>query len=99
MLLSVSTQRVKLSRAVTPSQRAAGQLPRLLPFVAMLVEARHQLDEIAGAEAVVELVPQNVLPGIAAGAGRAGQREEVGAAGDAGGRPRLDRRRADLLEG
>src|SRR5438046_9726166 len=37
----------------------------------MLLQARHQLDEIAWAEAVVELVDQDVLPGVAAGRGRA----------------------------
>ena len=63
----------------------------------MLLQARHQLDEIARAEAVVELVHEDVLPGVAAGAGRAGQREEIGAAGDPGGGPALDRRGADLV--
>ena len=48
----------------------------------MLLEPRHELDEIAGAVAVVELRPQ-YLPAIAAGAGRAGQREKIGPAGDA----------------
>jgi hypothetical protein len=38
----------------------------------MLVESRHDLDEIAGAVAVVELVHQNLIPGVAVGAGRAG---------------------------
>ncbi len=34
----------------------------------MLVEARHDLNEIAGAIAVIKLVHQNLVPGIAAGA-------------------------------
>src|SRR5262249_1774623 len=63
----------------------------------MLLQARHQLDEVARAVAVVELVDEDALPAIAAGAGRARQREEIGAAGDAAGRPALDRRGADLL--
>src|SRR6266699_5312448 len=64
----------------------------------MLLQARHQLDEVAGAEAIVELVDEDPLPGVAAGAGRAGQREQIGAAGDPGGGAALDRRGADLVE-
>src|SRR5437868_5878325 len=64
----------------------------------MLLQARHQLDEIARAEAVVELVDEDPLPGVAAGARRAGQSEKIGAAGDPRGGPALDRRGADLLE-
>src|ERR1700722_10205885 len=62
-----------------------------------LLQPRHQLDEVARAEAVVELMDEDAVPGVAAGAGRAGQREQVGAAGDPGGRAALDRRGADLL--
>src|SRR6266700_7782063 len=40
---------------------------------------------------------ENALPGVAAGARRARQRKEIGAAGDPGRRPALDRRGADLL--
>src|SRR4051794_24622657 len=63
----------------------------------MLLQARHQLDEIARAEAVVELVHEDAFPGVAAGAGRTGQCEQIGAAGDPGGGAALDRRGADLL--
>src|SRR5436309_11526851 len=63
----------------------------------MLLQAGHQLDEVAGAEAVVELVDEDALPGVPAGARRAGQREQIGAAGDPGGGAALDRRSADLL--
>src|SRR5260370_15162366 len=63
----------------------------------MLLQARHQLDKVARPETVVELVHEDALPGVAAGARRAGQCEEVGAAGDAGGGPALDRRGADLF--
>jgi hypothetical protein len=38
----------------------------------MLVEPRHDHDEIAGAIAAVELVHQNFVPDLAVGAGRAG---------------------------
>ena len=64
----------------------------------MLVETRHDLDEVARPMAIIELVHQNFVPGILAGAGRARQAEDIGPVGDPGGRPRLDRRRADLLE-
>src|SRR5713101_3676601 len=63
----------------------------------MLLQARHQLDEIARTEAVIELVDEDPLPGVAAGRGRAGQRKEIGAAGDPGGGAALDRRGADLV--
>src|SRR5262249_21763370 len=63
----------------------------------MLLQAGHQLDEVARAEAVVELGPEDALPGIAAGAGRSRQGEQIGAAGDPRGRAALDRRGADLL--
>ncbi len=45
----------------------------------VLVEARQDLDEVAGPVAVVELRRQDLVPGVAAGAGAARQREEVGA--------------------
>src|SRR5262249_14158634 len=61
------------------------------------LQPRHQLDEIARPEAVVELVHQDAVPAVAAGAGRAGQREQIGAAGDPGGGPALNRRGADLF--
>src|SRR5690242_1200746 len=63
----------------------------------MLLQARHQLDEVARAKTVVELVGEDALPGVAAGARRARQGKEIGAAGDPRGRPALDRRGADLV--
>src|SRR5690242_16885511 len=63
----------------------------------MLLEAWHELDEIAGTVAIVELVPDDVFPAIAAGAGRARQRKEIRAAGDPGSGTALDRRCAHLL--
>src|SRR6516162_2262034 len=64
-------------------------------FLEMLLQPRHQLDEVARAEAVVELVHEDALPGVAAGAGRSRQREEVSTACDPGRRPTLDRRGPD----
>src|SRR5258708_2581998 len=51
-----------------------------LPCPQMLLEARHEFDEVAGPVAIVELVHEDAVPGVAAGARRAGQREEIGAA-------------------
>ena len=45
----------------------------------MLVEPRHDLHEIARHMPVVELWLQYAVPGVLAGAGRAGQREDEGA--------------------
>src|SRR5216110_1553044 len=62
------------------------------------VQARHQLGEIAGPEADVELLAQDVVPAVLAGAGRARQREDVGGIGDTRGGSTLHGRGADLLE-
>ena len=51
---------------------------------------------LEGAVAVVELVYQDLVPGVAAGAGRARQTEHIGAAGNACSCAGLDRRGADL---
>src|SRR6516165_6519641 len=64
----------------------------------MLLQPGHELGEIAGTEADIELEAQDLLPAIAAGAGRAGQREEIGAAGDTARGPALHGGGADLLE-
>src|SRR5580704_11152061 len=63
----------------------------------MFLQPRHQLDEVARAEAVVELVDEDAFPGVAAGARGAGQSEQIGAAGDSRGRAALDRRGPDLV--
>src|ERR1700722_9530399 len=62
------------------------------------VEARHQFREVAGAEADVELLAQDIVPAVLAGAGRTGQREDIGRVGDACGGAALHRRGADFLE-
>ena len=41
----------------------------------MLVEPRHDLDEIAGTRAVIELGSEDAVPGIAAGAGDPGRQK------------------------
>src|SRR4029453_6006771 len=61
------------------------------------VEPRHQLGEIAGPESDVELLAQDVIPAVLAGAGRARQGEDVGGVGAAGDGARLQGRGADLL--
>src|SRR5262249_3148238 len=63
----------------------------------MLLQPGHQLDEIAWPKAVVELVNEYTFPGVATGAGRSRKGEQVGAAGDPGRRPALDRRGPDLF--
>src|SRR5580693_4516227 len=62
----------------------------------MLVQPRHDLDEIAGPRAVIELARQNAVPAVAAGAGRTGQAEDEGRTGNARGGAALDGRGADL---
>src|SRR5208282_2461363 len=47
----------------------------------VLGQAGHQLDEVAGAIARVELPAQDLVPAVAHRARRAGEREEVGAVG------------------
>ena len=44
----------------------------------MLVEPRHDLDEIAGTRAVIELGGEDAVPGVAAGARRSRQAEDKG---------------------
>ncbi len=65
----------------------------------MLVEAGHDLHEIAGHVAIVELRFQDAVPGVLARTGRAGQHEDVSRIRDPAGRPRLHRGGADLVVG
>jgi hypothetical protein len=44
----------------------------------MLVETRQQLDEIARLVAIIELINEDMVPGVLARARRAGQAEYVG---------------------
>src|SRR5207302_1744841 len=93
-------QRMRRALAACPPGPAVlvgSDIPELAPLQ-MPLEPRHQLDEIAWAEAVVELVDEDPLPGVAAGAGGAREREQIGAAGDPGGGAALDCRGADLVE-
>ena len=77
--------------------RSSGLRPQLLPLQ-MLVEARHDLDEIAGRLAVVELLGRECRPRRPGRrrASPAGRRRTCSPASP-GGRPRLDRRGADLV--
>src|SRR5271169_521724 len=88
----IASMRSNSFMPISPTRRRRGE--RLLQ---VLLQARHQLDEVARAKAVVELMDEDALPGVAAGAGRAGQSKQIGAAGDPGRRPALDRRGADLV--
>ncbi len=62
----------------------------------MLQQAGHQFDQIARPVAAVELPAENVVPGVTAGAGRAGKREQIGAMRQPAGGAALDGRGADL---
>src|SRR5260370_21467804 len=90
---SASPRRSMTSMMSLPIAVSSGVLADLQ----MLLEPGHELDQVAGAKTVVELVDENAVPGIAAGARRARQGEQIGAAGDTAGRPALDRRGPDLL--
>src|SRR5690606_18815947 len=62
-----------------------------------LLEARHQLDEVAGTETAVELGSKDTVPRILHRAGRTRQREDIGAARHARASPRLDGGRTNRL--
>ena len=62
----------------------------------MLIQPRHDLDEIAGPRAVIELRGQDAVPAVAAGAGRSRQAEDEGRIRDARRGAALYRRRPDL---
>ena len=64
----------------------------------MFLQARHDLYEIAGSEAVIELIDQDFIPTIPARTAGARQREEVGSARHARCRTRLHGGCADFLE-
>src|SRR3954454_25160065 len=62
----------------------------------MLLQTRHQFDEVARPVSTIQLPAQNLLPTIAASARRAGQSEQVSPARNAAGGSALDRRGLDL---
>src|SRR6516165_1814143 len=62
--LSIDSKTSMTARPIAASCRAAAS--DLL--LQMLLQPRHQLDEVARAEAVVELMHEDALPGVAAGA-------------------------------
>ena len=66
------------------------------PATQVFLEPRHQLDEIARPVPRSRAGGRGCRPRRPAGAGRAGQGEDVGAVGDDGQRPALHRRGADL---
>src|SRR5579885_2783134 len=95
---SASPWRPLSTTSTTPPRSDAGRREaEVSTGFEVLLEARHQLDEVARAVAIVELMDENALPAVAARTGRAGQGEKIGAAGDAARRPALDRRGPDLL--
>src|SRR3546814_18968928 len=77
---------------VSFSKRTFGKGRSALP------EARHQLDEVAGFVAAVELVFEDTVPHVLHRSGPAGQRKDIRAARDTGARPRPHRRGADCMK-
>src|SRR4051812_36109011 len=71
----------------------------VLAALQVLLQPRHDLDEIAGLAAVIELGFENAFPCVAAGPGRTGEAKDEFALGDAGGGPRLHGGGADLGPG
>src|SRR3546814_17325621 len=63
----------------------------------LFYQPRHQVDEIAGTMAAVELGRQYALPRVLHRARRAGERDDLGAARDHGAGAPLDSRGADTL--
>src|ERR1700740_3489452 len=80
--------------AHAPPRRSTETLSHL---AAVFFQPRHDLDEVAGSVAVIELPLENAVPGVPAAARRPRQAKNVGALGDAAAGARLDRRRRDLL--
>src|SRR5262249_5736433 len=91
--LSIASKTLTTARPIAASRRGAGSDSAF----EVLLQPGHQLDEIAWPKAVVELVNDYTFPGVATGAGRSRKGEQVGAAGDPGRRPALDRRGPDLF--
>src|SRR3546814_2122295 len=74
-----------------------GEVEMFRRWGGLFYQPRHQVDEIAGTMAAVELGRQYALPRVLHRARRAGEREDIGAARDHGAGARLDRRGADTL--
>src|SRR5581483_2021869 len=67
------------------------------PALQVLAEARQYLHKVAGPVAKIKLVDENLVPGVAARAGRARQAENESRFRAARERAALDRGRSDLL--
>jgi hypothetical protein len=63
----------------------------------MLLQPRHQLDQITRPMPRIELPQQDVIPAVLYRAGTAWQRKQIGAACNTADSARLDSRRTDLL--
>ncbi len=78
------------SSSSLPSSAAARASERGARSAARLFQARHDIDEIAGPVAAVELPLENAVPRVLAGSWRPRQTEDVGAVGSAAAGARLD---------
>ena len=86
------------SSSSLPSSAGARASERGARSAARLFQARHDIDEIAGPVAAVELPLENAVPRVLAGSWRPRQTEDIGAVGSAAAGARLDCRRRDALE-
>src|SRR4029453_12172311 len=86
-MLQIPGSRLRRAPEMTLSRRPLGLLGALV-----LVQPRHDLDEVAGPRPVIELGREDAVPRIAAGARGSRQAEDKGGAGDARGGAALDRR-------
>src|SRR5437764_8073005 len=85
--------------AVNRRSENRGRLFLRLRPLQVFAQSRQDFDEVAGPMAKIELVHEDFVPGIAAGARRSRQAENKRGVGGAGGGAALDRRGADLAEG
>src|SRR5690606_36585534 len=90
---SAAASRVTLASAATDAKRR--DRPRSLAAL-VLVQPRHDLDEVAGHVPIVELWLQDLVPAVPARPGGARQREQVRAPRDPGAGAALHRRGSDL---
>ena len=81
----------------SPPKSHSRALAPLRLFLLALRQPRHDLDEGAGAVAVVQLEFEDAFPGVLAGARRARQRKDQRAFGETAAGAGLRRRRADRL--
>src|SRR3954470_6659163 len=91
------TSNMRLRTNQEPKRSGADRL--VLAALQMLLQPRHDLDEIAGLVAIIELGREDAFPSVTAGPGRAGEAKDEFPLGDAGGGAGLDGGGTDLGPG